>query len=189
MITPLLKKIFIKCSLRPPKKDFWRRKTFVFLVSFLTVQKRPIEWLVQTLLVRHFPRLARLSGVMTQSGFLPWLPARNSGFFYWKQQASCRDLQKRSWCLFSFISMTMTTLPRKVCSLLVILGFLITKLTWSIYRLFDPNKLCYFTVKPFGSLSSQHLYSQREKRVIFMKFYGKKKRTSLGKSPFQSQTY
>ena len=113
MITPLLKKIFIKCSLRPQKKDFWRRKTFVFLVSFLTVQKRPIEWLVQTLLVRHFPRLARLSGVMTQSGFLPWLPARNSGFFYWKQQASCRDLQKRSWCLFSFISMTMTTLPRK----------------------------------------------------------------------------
>ena len=97
----------------PPKKNFWRRKTFVFLVSFLTVQKRPIEWLVQTLLVRHFPRRARLSGVMTQSGFFPWLPARNSGFFHWKQQASCRDLQKRSWYLFSFISLTLTTLPMK----------------------------------------------------------------------------
>ena len=205
--------------------------------------------------------------------------------FYWKHEASCRDLQKRSWYLFSFISLTLTTLPTKklkknpwiqgnkkfrnfnlralkvnwqillgvfvkdeqscqvklnvyavknspltklveglllftgyffkthfliflfrwrarnykspwcinkttvvVWSLLVILGFLITKLSWSIYRLFDPNKLCYFTVKPFGSLSPKHLYSQREKRVMFMKFYGKQKSTSLGKSPFQSQT-
>ena len=205
--------------------------------------------------------------------------------FYWKHEASCRDLQKRSWYLFSFISLTLTTLPTKklkknpwiqgnkkfrnfnlralkvnwqillgvfvkdeqscqvklnvyavknspltklveglllftgyffkthfliflfrwrarnykspwcinkttvvVWSLLVILGFLITKLSWSIYRLFDPNKLCFFTVKPIGSLSPKHLYSQREKRVMFMKFYGKQKSTSLGKSPFQSQT-
>ena len=30
---------------------------------------------------------------------------------------------------------------------LAILGLLITKITWSIYRLFDPNKLYYFTLE------------------------------------------
>ena len=42
-ITPLLKKILFKCSLRSPKKRFLAQKNARFLVPFFTVQKRPKE--------------------------------------------------------------------------------------------------------------------------------------------------
>ena len=270
---------------KTPKKRFLAQKNVRFLSSFFNRAKEAKRMIGSSFTRPPFSSACKALWGDDAISFLALAVCAQFRFFYWKQQASCRDLQKRSWCLFGFISLSLSTLPTKklkknpvfrerrsfvisifqhwkstdrfflvclwkmnshakwswmcvlqktlffvkaggrfvtlhwiffqnslfnflfrwrarnykspccVCktrqvvwSLLVILGFLITKLSSSIYRLFDPNKLCYFTVKPFGSSSSQHLYSRRE-RVIFMKFYGKKKSTSLGKSPIQSQTY
>ena len=113
-ITPLLNKIFIKCSLRPQKKVILAQKNVRSFSSFFFYRSKEAKRMIGS----NFTRPPFSSACKALWGddviwLLTMAACTQFWCFYWKHQASCRDLQKRSWCLFSFISLTLTTLPTK----------------------------------------------------------------------------